>query len=623
MESMADDHPNPINLQIPEQDKVVIVGGGPVGLTASLFLSKYHIPHILVEQLAKPDNHPQAHFINCRSMEIFRELNRLDRDIYDRSAPADEWRRFVYCTGLADLPALNHIESASAGSLLGVVDHFADFQDNIHSPGQVTHFPQHDFVRLLRKAALKRPFCHSMEGFRAKIQEDRQRLAVMLIEARSGRCQQIETQYVVAADGAHSSTRKQLGIELVSDTGTLQHLINVHFFSPQLAEHLRSRIPAMLYFIYTRFGVAVWVAHAFKRGEFVAQIPYFPPYQRPEDFDSQNCTQLLQRLAGKQIAIEVRSIRRWRMGIGLASRFRSKWGRCFLIGDAAHQFTPAGGYGMNTGIQDAHNLIWKIALALRSETADQKRSAERLLSSYEAERRSVARLNAKLSVENYLITLKIPSAIGLNMNLLFRLHRLIRRLPEWYRLKRSFFQAAMRLGLKQVDWLKSNHPLASYRRRAIHKIFSDAKHQTLQLLFPGQDMGFVYGTGALIGQKTRVRDRMNPFVFKPELKIGGRIPHFWLVDPNGRRKSVLDLPTLMLDSDRVPKYVLLQAGKIQVTEREINLPFGQSIVTVCISQSGSTAKNHYAYHTKRPAFLPPSFAVLIRPDGHIAWLQLP
>jgi 2,4-dichlorophenol 6-monooxygenase len=278
---------------------------------------------------------------------------------------------------------------------------------------------------------------------------------------------------------------------------------------------------------------------------------------------------------------------------------------------------------MNTGIQDAHNLIWKIALALRSETTDQIRSSERLLSSYAAERRPVARLNANLSVRNYLITLKIPSAIGLHMNLLFRLHRLISRLPQWYRLKKSFFQAAMRLGLKQVDWLKSDHPLARHRRRAIHKIFSDAKHQTLQLLFPGQDMGFVYGADGLIEQKTSVHDRMNPFVFKPELRIGGRIPHFWLVDHNGQRKSTLDLPTMVLDSDPVPKYVLLQAGKIQVTEREIDLPSGRSIVTVCISQSGRTAKDQVRYDSTRPAFLPPSFAVLIRPDGHIAWLQMP
>jgi hypothetical protein len=386
---------------------------------------------------------------------------------------------------------------------------------------------------------------------------------------------------------------------------------------------VRTRIPAMLYFVYTRSGVAVLVAHAFKRGEFVAQIPYFPPYQRPEDFDPKRCTELLQGLAGNQIAIDVRSIRKWRMGIGLASRFRSKWGRCFLIGDAAHQFTPAGGFGMNTGIQDAHNLIWKIALALRSETTEQRKSAERLLSSYEIERQPVARSNAKLSVENYFITLKIPGAIGLNMKMLLRFNSLIRRLPEWYKLKRSFFRAAMRLGLKQVDWLKSDHPLASYRRRAIYKIFCDAKHQTLQLLFPGQDIGLAYETGGLFGQKTRGADNMNPFIFKPELRIGGRIPHFWLVDRNGRRKSVLDLPTLKLDSDNDPKYVMLQAGKIRIAEGNLDLPPDPFIVTVRISQSGSTAKDHFKYHIKRPAFLPSSFAILIRPDGHIAWLQLP
>jgi 2-polyprenyl-6-methoxyphenol hydroxylase-like FAD-dependent oxidoreductase len=64
-------------LKLPESNKVIVVDAGPVGLIASLLLSKYYVPHVLVEQLAEPDDHPQAHFINCRSMEILRELDPL------------------------------------------------------------------------------------------------------------------------------------------------------------------------------------------------------------------------------------------------------------------------------------------------------------------------------------------------------------------------------------------------------------------------------------------------------------------------------------------------------------------------------------------------------------------
>ncbi|MGD8990515.1 MAG: FAD-dependent monooxygenase, partial [Desulfobacterales bacterium] len=454
-------------LRVPDQNHVIIIGAGPVGLVSSLFLSKYQIPHVLVEKRAKPDNHPQAHFINCRSMEILRELDGLDQAIYDHSAPVEQWRRFVYCTGLADLPTLNFSKQKWTGSLLGMVDHFADVRDEPFSPARVMHFPQHDFVCLLRKAALKSRFCKPLEGYRAEIKEHRSHVRILLTDDRNGRRWHLKTQYVVAADGAHSSTRKQLGIDLVSKTGTLQHLINVHFFSQQLAKGLQHRIPAMLYFIYSKAGVAVLIAHSFRRGEFAAQIPFFPPYQRIEDFGVNRCAEMLQKLAGQSIDVDVRSIRNWRMGIWLASRLRSKWGRCFLIGDAAHQFTPAGGFGMNTGIQDAHNLIWKLALVIRSENSTPLRSSERLLTSYEQERKPIVRLNAKISVENYRLTLKIPRAIGLNLNLLQRLLRLISRFPGLYPLKRCLFQWAMFLGLKQVEWLKFNSAIARQRRRTV------------------------------------------------------------------------------------------------------------------------------------------------------------
>jgi hypothetical protein len=349
-------------LHIPERNKVVIIGAGPVGLVASLLLNQYRVPHVLVEQLPKPDKHSQAHFLNCRSMEILRELDMLNQAVYTLSAPVEEWRRFVYCTGLANLPTVDHVQPASTDSVLGVVDHFADGQHLEMSPERVTHFPQHDFVRLLRSAALKSNVCHAVEGHRASIQEYPDRVAVMLTNSRTGRRQQIE-------------------------------------------------------------------------------------------------------------------------------------------------------------------------------------------------------------------------------------------------------------------WLKFNSPIARRRRRAVHKIFSDAKRQTLQLLFPGQDLGFTYTAGWLFGQNRNETASLDPFVFRPQLIVGGRMPHFWLVDHRGRRISTLDLPRRMMKAESLPCYVLLKAGNLKTDFHEFSGLKKQSIANVSVSGNQGHDKYHFSYDSDRPAFLPKAYAILIRPDGHIAWFK--
>jgi hypothetical protein len=282
---------------------------------------------------------------------------------------------------------------------------------------------------------------------------------------------------------------------------------------------------------------------------------------------------------------------------------------------------------MNTGIQDAHNLIWKIATVLRSENSDFSEFTERLLASYESERRPVARLNATISVQNFEKTLRIPRALGLDLNTANLLSRWLDRIPGPRALKYVCFQAAMKLGLKQVDWLNLNYSIGRHRRRSVRTMFEDAKNQTLQLLFPGQDLGFVYKEGWLAGRDISGTDQLDPLTFEPDLKLGGRMPHFWLADRDGQKISVLDLPSLMIGAERFPCFVLLIAGKAEMTPKVSNITNNRNFQPIVIAEIGLQSelqnKAHFSFYRESPYFLSSSFAVLMRPDGHIAWMDVP
>jgi hypothetical protein len=314
------------------------------------------------------------------------------------------------------------------------------------------------------------------------------------------------------------------------------------------------------------------------------------------------------------------------MGTGYASRFRSKAGRCFLIGDAAHQVTPAGGFGMNTGIQDAHNLIWKLARIFSGDLNFGSEAAEDLLDSYEAERKPVARLNAAVSVWNFKQTLNVSSAIGLHLPAANFLSRILAWIPGPAILRRTLFQTGMQLGLKQMEWLKSENLISRHRRQALSRIFQDAKRQTLQLLFPNQDLGYTYRKGAPAVLNQADRMVFDPFYFRPQLIVGARMPHFWLTGKDGQRISVLDLPAQAAAEAGGPCYVLLAVhdGDALADVNETELIEFQPMTRVDVSTRAETGlMPDFFTHQKIPEEWPGSFTVLMRPDGHIAWLRLP
>ncbi len=613
-----------MNAAPPDQTDVVVIGGGPAGLIASLLLDQWQVEHILVEAQAQPGDHPQAHFINCRTMEIFRELE-IDGEIRQAAAPLDEWRRYVYGTNLVGLPRSDSSHNAASSALLGQVDHFPSGPDHGISPAWECNLSQHVLVNLLREVAVRRCPGVLLDGWRAEVHENRKGVNVLLKSTTNGQSHNLRCRYVICADGAHSTSRKALGIGRIRRTPTLQDLLNIHFFSPELAKLLRRRLMAMLYFVYAPQGIGVFVTHSLERGEFVLQLPFFPPFENPEDFDQRTCAAMIDHLVGRPVESQIRSIRPWRLEAWVAERFRSRRGRCFLIGDAAHQLLPAGGFGMNAGIADAHNLVWKLARRLKAQRRQGGSDADSLLATYEAERRPVNEALIALSRKNFEKTLEVAAAIGLDWRAARWLRDVLHRLPLPAAARKRIFDTILLLGRKQVHLLQSDNAIGRFRRRRVRALFETSR--TLPMRFQREDLGTVYHCGWLQPRADGDRQHRAGGILLPTFEAGARIPHFRLQESgSGERRQIssLDLAPIMGREHGEPIHVLMVFGQAAEPFPELAgqiptqfEPF--KVVHIGNAAGGRWPADFTIADDASPAVSLPR-AALLRPDGHLAWV---
>ncbi|KAG5189102.1 FAD binding domain-containing protein [Tribonema minus] len=376
---------------------VVICGAGPTGLTLSALLSRAGVQSVLLEKEQDLSDHPQAHFINLRSMEIFRHcLGGLDKSVFAASPPKAQWSDFVVC-------------SSVLGRELARVDNF-----------------KNDAVRMGQRVT-------SVEAARSS---SAQGPAVTVADAATGAREVVLCDYLVAADGAHSSVRTACGGgpggpgQILGQAG-LGSMVNIHFTSPDLGDWLKreGRRPGMLYFVYRPEVVCVMVAHDVERGEYACHVPFFPPFERKEMFTPEKALETVRYALGVQAGsakaphIQLVTARPWTMGAQVARSYQPV-PRVFLAGDAAHQFPPSGGFGMNAGIQDAHNLAWKLAEVV------QGRADAALLSTYSSERRPCAASTAAVSVLNLRRSLRVAEALGIDPDAPAALARLLGASPD-------------------------------------------------------------------------------------------------------------------------------------------------------------------------------------------------
>jgi 2,4-dichlorophenol 6-monooxygenase len=582
-----------VSQEKPRRDSVVIVGAGPSGCTLALLLARAGIHTTLIEQNAEPQQHPAACILNTRTMEVFREIG-IAEQIH------------ASCQDIFERGLISWVVSL-AGRELGRCSALPDCPDNIFSlsPTHTVQFPQHMLEPMMWRAIEQQPTIDFRKNHRlVAVQDDGTAVKATTTNQETGEEVVIGGNYLVACDGASSAVRRGLGITM--DGPILQHMMGVHFNAD--LGHLVNERKSVLYWVLNKRFIGVLIAHWLPT-DWVLFAPYFPPQQIPEQFTERVCLDLVQTACGfVPDDLKIKGIRPWVLAARLARSFQK--GRMFLAGDAAHSFPPTGGLGLNTGVQDAHNLAWKLTAVLKG------RAQADLLDTYESERRPVARVNLDHSVRNFSNMNELNKVAGLDWTQLRTLETvqtswIVRCLPSSW--QRGLVDAAVKLALRRLARLDAEEPEGEkLRARFLALLPAQEPHYR----FLGIDLGFAYHEGAVVSEPTPQPKATNPVMdYSPTTWPGARLPHLW-VRSGGERLSVLDLPKserfLLLTH---PAGYQLWRDAVTLLQKNISFP----LMCLSIGPEGSSDLIDEQQAWIRLSEIDETGVVLVRPDGHVAW----
>ncbi len=508
---------------------VLITGGGPCGLMLAIELGRRGVRCLLVNDRPATAFNPQANATQARTMEHFRRLGFAQR-VRQQGLPADHPTDVAYLTRFAghELARLRLPTAATATQLVKTTT-------GSWSAAELPHRVSQKFVEVtLREEAQRLPSVDLRYGWRMTDFEDRGSHVQTTVAPDTANNAQpaaeavtVQAQYLVGADGARSGVRRQLGFSWEGETGIKRNFMGGKMFAVYLRApdfyRLNPNDRAWMY-VQVHPQLRAFIMSVDGQGEFAFHT------QVPDGVDGDAYTEadarrFFAQASGLDCTIDILAMATWTAGHALvASHFQR--GRVFLGGDAAHLFTPTGGLGYNTAVEDAVNLGWKLAAVLKGQ------AGATLLDSYEQERKPLAQRNTAYARQ-------FADSIGL-------------------------FVAAAELD--------ENTPAGEQARAAAADYLNS--HARREFNIPGVTFGGRYDqSAAIVGDGTQPPpDAANSYT--PSACPGGRPPHAWLQDGRSLYDSLDFEWTLLVLGPQAPPVggFVLQAEKAGLALQVVRLP---------------------------------------------------
>jgi putative polyketide hydroxylase len=535
----------------PISTPVLIIGSGPAGLTLAYKLACCGIKSVIIERRENQSAHPRAHYINTRTNELFHAWG-IYRKIRDVGFP----------------------EAMMPFPMLALFGGVSDEDRARFSPALVGSTAQ-DLIEAEIKelvVALGMTDIRYSTSFKSFVDHGDK---VEVTATTPDGDVTFESRFLAACDGANSEVRNILGFKMIGDSH-VGSVINIYLEGRIRPEHRDPEIGMLP--VDKDIKGAFLCMEGYER--WCLHVHYDPKVESIEDFTMERCRDIVRRAAGidDSVPFEIKMIRPWRMTAHVAERFRS--GNVFLVGDAAHAFPPTGGFGMNSGIGDAHNLAWKLAFYINGDAGNA------LLDSYEAERLPIAALNTAQSMRN---------------------------------------NRAQDLAGHTIEWTDASAAqLAEVEKLATRSVISTAEQQEDEdereriemiehVAAIGQELGYIYDASPIV-----VDDGITPpqsYIWKyvPNGSPGARAPYLPLKVIHGD-EEVSSIGLLESNCG----FCLFVNGPSDVWEAAAEAVDSRNIGVISIGDggmfaiaNGETLEESYGIEK--------GGAALIRPDGHIAY----